>query len=71
MLVRGREEQWPSIEITFLRAVICWMRPTYRLSINSLYWFAVVVQAAMHVGGVLPIKPEQKDKKVNWFWRAI
>lgn len=54
------------MEITFLRAVVCRMMPTYRLSINSLYWFAVVVQPAVHVGRVLSIKPEQKHKKVNW-----
>lgn len=30
---------------------------THRLSINSLHWFAVAVQAAVDVGGVLPIKP--------------
>lgn len=53
------------MEITFLRAVICWKKPTYRLSINSLHWFAVAVQAAVHVGGVLSIKPEQKDGEVH------
>lgn len=41
------------------------MKPTYRLSINGLYWLAVAVQAAVHVGGVLSIKPEQRDRKVN------
>lgn len=50
------------MEITFLRAVICWMKPTYRLSINGLDWFAVAVQAAVHVGRVLSIKPEHEDK---------
>ena len=46
------------------------MKSTYRLSINSLYWFAVVVQATMNVGGVLSIKPEQTDRKVNLLHRG-
>lgn len=40
-------------------AVNCRLKSTYRLSINGLYWFAAAVQAAVHVGGVLPIKPEK------------
>ena len=50
------------MEISVLRAVMCGVERTYRLSINSLDWFAVVVQAAVHVGGVLSIKPERRQK---------
>lgn len=36
-----------------------WVGPTYRLSINGLHLLAVAIQAAVDVGGVLAIKPEQ------------
>lgn len=43
------------------------MKPTYRLSVNSLDRLAAAVQAAVHVGRVLPIKPEQRDRTVADF----
>lgn len=57
------------MEITFLKAVICRLKSTYRLSINCLYWLATAVQATVHVGGVLSIKPEQRQK-IYLFHRA-
>lgn len=45
-----------------IKAFICRMTPTYRLSINGLGWLPVAVQAAVHVGGVLAIKPERRQK---------
>lgn len=33
---------------------------THRLSVNSLRWLPVAIQAAVHVGGVLPVEPEDK-----------
>lgn len=45
------------------------MKSTYRLSINSLHRLAIAVQAAVHVGRVLPIKPEHRNDKVVKFTR--
>lgn len=36
-------------------------RMTHRLAVHGLHGFAVVVQAAMHVGRVLSIEPAQTD----------
>lgn len=33
---------------------------THRLSVNGLRWLPVAIQAAVHVGRVLPVEPEDK-----------
>lgn len=57
--VSGSDHRFSPFHVLGHRVCVCVhvCKVTHGLSINSLHWFAVAVQATVDVGGVLPIKP--------------
>lgn len=43
---------------------------THRLSVNSLRWLPVAIQAAVHIGGVLPVEPDKRGRREGCWVRS-